>query len=116
MNNSFKIVEHQESGYFFEGVYGFAATEAIIESEKHGRLYVREGYGGENQMCGGAMRWRHGLICKVRPDDTLEILNAAGEDMSPAQYLGFNGYGGRGREILDWDGYIINKIAHKLGL
>lgn len=40
--------------------YGFNGTEAVLDHPKHGRVLLCDGYGGENTLAGGAVRWSHG--------------------------------------------------------
>ena len=54
-----------------EADYGMLCTIAIVEHPKHGRLFIREGYGGEDSLAGGAIRWKHGIAIRIQPGDTL---------------------------------------------
>ncbi len=56
--------------------YGFRGVEAIIETPQHGRVYIADGYGGQDDLRGGAVRWAHGLALKLQPGDTLASLQA----------------------------------------
>jgi hypothetical protein len=37
--------------------YGFDGTRAIVDTAKHGRILIEDGYGGEDTMKGGCVRW-----------------------------------------------------------
>lgn len=55
--------------------YGFRGVEAIIETDKYGRVFIADGFGGMNTIYGGAVRWEHGYAVRIKPDDTLALLN-----------------------------------------
>lgn len=108
-----KLIEKRD----VERCYGFRGTEAIIESEKYGKLLVMDGYGGENTMAGGAVRWRHGLAIKLKKEDTLDTLNDPfGDDgLSPIMRL-IGGYGYEGRKILELEGKSLVLLASSVGI
>lgn len=87
-------------------IYDFVQTRAIVQTPK-GRLYIQQGFGGINQLRGGAVRWVHGLA--VRIPDTLETLSEL--DSSVGFSTIENEY-----EVLNWDGRVIEAIAKMLGL
>jgi hypothetical protein len=91
--------------------YGMLATLAIVEHPKHGRLFIREGYGGEDSLAGGAIRWRHGLAIRIQPADTLESLRR-----DPDGYLNMVQGFDIERPVLDWDGASVEAVAHAAGL
>ena len=99
------LVEKRES----EGEYGFKVTEAIIE-HPHGRRFICNGFGGMGELRGGAVRWEHGVAIKLRSSDTFAVL-----DKDDTLYNARHGYG-EDREIMQWDGFCIEKIARRLGL
>ena len=66
-----KLVEKRT----YKGVYDFDQTEAIVDHPKLGRILIRQGYGGVDQIIGGAIRWIHGDAYKLHPGDTLEKLD-----------------------------------------
>lgn len=53
----------------WEGDYGFERTAAIIDHKKHGRILITDGFGGMDQLCGGMVRWSHGMAIKLQPMD-----------------------------------------------
>lgn len=94
-----------------EGAYGMYRTEIIIAHPKHGLLYLSQGYGGEQELAGGAYRWRHGIVAELLPGDTLESLAVAdwNEYMSclGAVQLGIDPE----RLHLAWTGHMIQNCA-----
>ena len=100
------LIEKRES----EGEYGFKVTEAIIDGGPHGRMFICSGFGGMGELRGGAVRWEHGYAIKLRSSDTFAVL-----DKDDTLYNALHGYG-EDREIMQWDGLCIEKIAHSLGL
>lgn len=91
--------------------YGFAGVEAIIEHPSHGRLLIRDGFGGMGQPRGGAVRWVHGMVCKLQPGDTLDGLREDTRVLS-AVLAGYDDT----RPVLDWDGHVIAAVAKSAGL
>lgn len=91
--------------------YGMLCRLAIVEHPKHGRLFLREGYGGEDSLAGGAIRWRHGLAIRIQPADTLESLQR-----DPDGYLNMVQGFDVERPVLAWDGASVEAMAHAAGL
>ena len=91
------------------GEYGFKVTEAIIEGPK-GKMFICSGFGGMGELRGGAVRWEHGHAIKLRSSDTFAVL-----DKDDTLYNARHGYG-EDREIMQWDGFYLEKIARRLGL
>ena len=91
--------------------YGMLCRLAIVEHPKHGRLFIREGYGGEDSLAGGAIRWKHGLAIKLLPGDTLESLRA-----TPDGYLDLVQGFDPDRPVLTWDGHSVEAVAHAAGI
>jgi hypothetical protein len=94
-----------------ESDYGMLCRLAIVEHPKHGRLFIREGYGGEDSLAGGAIRWKHGLAIKLLPGDTLESLRA-----TPDGYLDLVQGFDPDRPVLAWDGHSLEAVARAVGL
>lgn len=94
-----------------EADYGMMADMAIVEHPKHGRLFIREGYGGEDSLAGGAIRWRHGIAIRIQPGDTLESLRA-----NPDGYLNMVQGFDPDRPVLAWDGHSVEAVARAVGL
>ena len=63
------------------GQYGLPRESAIVDDTEHGRLLIRQAFGGMGSLRGGAYRW--GVACKVPADATLAS-TAALEMMDPA--------------------------------
>ena len=100
------LIEKRE----LEVEYGFKVTEAIIEHPNLGRMFICSGFGGMGELRGGAVRWEHGYAIKLRSSDTFAVL-----DKDDTLYNARHGYG-EDREIMQWDGFLIEKIARSLGL
>jgi hypothetical protein len=91
--------------------YGMLCRLAIVEHPTHGRLFLREGYGGEDTLAGGAIRWRHGIAIRIQPADTLESLRG-----NPDGYLNLvQGFDAE-RPVLAWDGASVEAVARAAGL
>ena len=100
----------------FDGAYGFSVIEAIIESEKYGKLLIMQGYGGEGTMAGGAMRWRHGMAIKLEESDTIGSLNEpGGEDGLSRLERTVGGFGGD-LDILELNGKSIIALSASAGV
>lgn len=99
-----------------EAEYGMLETVAIIEHAKHGRLLIREGFGGIDTLEGGAIRWKHGLVAKLQPDDTLKSLRKAGWNTEMSLYTAVSADYDSTRPVQLWSGFVIEKIAEAAGL
>lgn len=99
------------------GQYDMPQTFALIDHPMRERLLLVQGFGGMDSPSGGAYRWRHGLVARVRPDDTLAGLRAEpwAEGVSTLDAL-LHGESGTGRELLDWPGYAVETFATACGL
>lgn len=95
------------------GVYDMICTEAIIEHPKHGRLYISEGWGGD-EVHGEMYRWQHGVVCRLRPGDTLEVLDDA-LGIATVRELIHSGCDST-RPCLEWSGAAIAQFAKRLRL
>ena len=96
-----------------EGVYEISCDWAIVDHPKHGRLYVAQGYGGEDGIEGGTYRWRHGIVCRLLPGDTIETLGElydteSGYEISILDGM-IQGYDAE-RPVLGWAGYMIDRM------
>ncbi len=54
--------------------YGFTGRQLIVDHPEHGRLLVQDGFGGDG-IEGRCVRWRHGGIISLLPDDTFVTLD-----------------------------------------
>jgi len=98
--------------------YGFDGVEAIVEHEGYrmpGRLYIADGYGGEEDINGGCVRWEHGIVCRLRPDDTLDTLDGDYNGHVTIMEAMTHGYDDD-RPVMDWPGRAIAAIAQVAGL
>ena len=96
--------------------YGFSGVEAIVHSSKYGRFLICDGYGGENTLAGGAVRFKHGMVIRLKANDTLESLEKDLWNDSTTLYQAmFNGLDDS-RPILYWYGSVIEKLAKATGL
>lgn len=103
--------------YTRSGQYDMPRNLAIIDHPTHGRLLLVQGFGGMGSPSGGAYRWRHGLVARVCPGDTIDGLRSEpwAEGVSVMDAL-LHGESGTGRELLDWPGYAIETFAAACGL
>lgn len=96
-----------------EGLYGLPTTMMIVEHPTHGRLLVSDGYGSD-AMGAYMYRWRHGLVAKLQPGDTLESLGSEqwneGTFLLSAVMTGHDA----SRPILEWTGECIERLADTL--
>lgn len=85
--------------------YGMPAQVAIVEC-RGDRILICQMFGGIDSLAGGMPRWRHGVACRLRPDDTLATI-VLGDVV--------RGYD-KDRPVLDWDGIVVRRIAEAVGL
>lgn len=99
------------------GQYDMGCCQAIIDHPSRGRLLLREGFGGMDELSGGAYRWRHGWVIRLLSDDTLASLRQDHPD-----YLGDSildvamRFDDPLRPVLGWDGVVIDRLAKSVGL
>lgn len=101
-----------------EGAYGFIRTEALIAHPEFGRLYISEGYGGEETSEGGAYRWKHGVCAKVKDTDTLDSLYGQDAGLQwPSSVVSVmcQGYDDE-RPLLSFRGFVIESLAKQAGI
>lgn len=98
------------------GEYDMPKTVAVIEHPKHGRLYMAQGFGGMDTLAGGAVRWRHGLVAKLQPADTLDSLRSEPWNEHNSAYQAMLAGYDDSRPILDWDGQVVASVAETAGL
>lgn len=111
-NETIKIIEERS----VEMDYGFRGTWAVIDHPKHGRLLLCQGYGGETSLQGGGVRWRHGLILKLQPGDTIGSLEALPwNDEMATLVAARHGYD-PDRPLMEWNGHVVAAIAKAAGL
>ena len=58
-----------------EREYGMGGTEAIVIKDGE-KLLLTDGFGGIDGLRGGAVRWCHGKVVKLKAEDTFEGLDA----------------------------------------
>lgn len=96
--------------------YGLDGTVAIINHPEHGRLFIADGFGGQDSLDGGSVRWRHGMAIKLQPDDTLDSLrNTPWNDYCDLIDAMLKGHDDS-RPVLDWHGPVIESLAKQAGL
>lgn len=98
-----------------EGAYGFDHTQAIVDSVKHGRLLVVDGFGSTNDLEGGQYRWKHGVVAKLQYDDTFDTLDKGINDFTTAIQSVVAGQDSA-RPVQNWDGKTIASFAKTVGL
>lgn len=96
-----------------EGMYEFAVEQMIIDTDKHGRILITEGYGGEDKMEGGQYRWKHGVAARLLPNDTFEVLIGDWNDCTSVFEAVINGYDPDRPLLHDWTGHVIATVAGK---
>lgn len=107
-----QVIESEQ----YEAEYEMKATRAIIEHPKHGRILLAQGFGGLDDICGGAIRWRHGIAVQLQPGDTLHSLRSCEWNDTTSLYLAVvQGYDAS-RPILEWSGKKITSQARIAGL
>lgn len=99
-----------------ERAYGFRGCVAIVEHPIHGRLLIQDGYGGDQTMRGGAVRWEHGTVIRLHPTDTLASLRSgAWSEMASLWDAVCHGYDDS-RPMLEWTGSMIARVAARAGI
>lgn len=94
------------------GAYDIPFYRIVIDHPTHGRLLLKEGYGGDS-IHGETYRWEHGDVFALRPDDTLESLRAS-EWNETLDGLGAVEYhADETRPSLGWEGYMIERMAQR---
>jgi hypothetical protein len=95
--------------------YGFWGVDAIIEHPKHGRVLIRDGFGGRGNA-DRMVRWECGIVIKLQPDDTFESLesqmHSLGTTVRAAAERGYDPL----RPVLPWDGDAVRRLAKGAGL
>ena len=90
--------------------YGMGGMIAIVDHPAHGRLLIADGYGGEDQIRGGAVRWEHGMVAQLQPGDTLAHLDADWNGKVTLMDAVRHGHDDS-RPVLDWHGRAIAALA-----
>ncbi len=98
-----------------EREYGYPGVEAIVDHPQHGRLLVIDGFGGKDSLRGGAVRFEHGRVCKLLPEDTFEALDAEWNEYTSVMDAVTSGHDSD-RPLLDWDGMAVAGLAKSCGL
>ncbi len=65
--------------------YDFNGVKAIVDTPT-GRVYIEDGFGGQDSIAGGCVRWRHGLIIDVPAGTTLDDLNTVEDGFMATLY------------------------------
>jgi hypothetical protein len=95
--------------------YGFWGVDAIIEHPTHGRVLIRDGFGGRGNA-GWMVRWECGIGVKLRPGDTLESLESEmHNDWTTVRAAAEHGYDPL-RPVMPWDGTAVRRVAKAAGL
>lgn len=95
--------------------YGFAGVLAIVDHDTLGRILITDGYGGESTVHGGAVRWRHGIACRVHAHDTIDALMRDNYDDCTSLQRALSGYDDT-RPVIDISGDHLAQIAKSLNL
>lgn len=97
-----------------EREYGFDGTQAIINKDGN-KILIADGFGGVGDLCGGAVRWRHGMAIRLKSDDTFAALDADYNVYFSILDRALEG-ADPDRPVLQLDGNHIEAIAKKAGL
>jgi len=89
--------------------YDMTTESMILDTDTHGRLLITDGYGGDD-VNGYCYRWRHGLVIQLKADDTFDVLDQQWNEWTDTINVVMTGNDPE-RQILDWSGYSIEKIA-----
>ncbi len=91
------------------GQYGIPREQMIVDHPTHGRIYITQGYGGEDTLSGGCERWRHGMAVKIGDHDTISGLKSRtwNDGMNYYDAMAAGMYG----KNLNWDGAVIEQLA-----
>ena len=95
--------------------YGLSGIDAIVDHPEHGRLLVCDGYGGMDDIKGGAVRFEHGLVVKLHNDDTFAALDGDWNEATSIMSAVTHGYD-ESRPVLEWPGFMVAKLAKACGL
>lgn len=99
-----------------EAEYGYTCTVAVIDHHEHGRLLLMQGFGGMDSVEGGAVRWRHGMAVKIHDDDTLDGLGSERWNAETTLYQAVVNGHDNSRPVMEWDGFVVERIASTVGL
>jgi len=91
--------------------YDIDCIRMIVENEKGERYYMQEGFGGMDTMSGGYVRWRHGLIIRIKQGETFSTFEKMWNEGTTHRSAMLNGYDDE-RPVLEWSGHTIEKIAN----
>lgn len=91
------------------GAYDMIRECAIIDHHKHGRILITEGWCGMDDIRGGAYRYTGGAVYQLKPDDTFASLADEQEQTGNDHLAGI-------RQLLDWTGAMIDRVAKSAGL
>lgn len=110
--NTVTVIEQRpiERDYEMQGV------QAIIDHPTHGRLLIEDGFGGMDTLEGGAVRWEHGGVIKLKANDTLSSMeNESWNDHCDLLSVVLMGRDDE-RPVMEWDGFVIRSVAESFGL
>jgi hypothetical protein len=96
------------------GVYERWQDAMVIDHPEHGRLLLVEGFGGTDSLRGGAYRWEHGAVCRLRPDDTLDGLRAGAWNEQVTLLGAVLAGHDESRPVLEWRGDEIQAIVDQI--
>lgn len=98
--------------------HGLAGTLAIVDHPKHDRVLMVDGFGGTDTLAGGAVRWRHGAVYKLRHGDTLAMLEGANFNDNLTCLDAILASADKTRPLISgkWGGFIIENMAKSVGL
>lgn len=94
--------------------YGIEGTEAIVIKDGE-KLLLTDGFGGQDDLRGGTVRWCHGKALKLKDGDTFETLDAEFNAYFSVMDRALKAMDPE-RPLLSLHGRQIEAIAEKAGL
>lgn len=100
-------IEHETT----RGQYDMQYDSLVVDHPEHGRLLLMQGFGGVDQLRGGAYRWEHGAAYQLQPGDTLERLREAAWNEWTSLYDAVLHGHDASRPMLEWNGHMVRAVA-----
>ncbi len=95
--------------------YGLTGINAIVRHNGD-LLLITDGFGGFDDIMGGAVRWQHGRVYKLLDGDTLGSLRKGYYSKYRSNWAILLEGHDDCRPLLDWSGHEIAALAKKLNL
>ena len=95
--------------------YGLTGINAIVRHNGD-LLLITDGFGGLDDIMGGAVRWQHGRVYKLLDGDTLSSLRKGHYNEYSSNWITLLSGHDDCRPLLGWSGHAIAALAKKLNL